>query len=84
MTEEKIGPTGKFPRGKATDGDEGELLIDFKVGVGLTGDPIVIIDFGTKTQWIGLYPEMVDNMCKILQRAKKQALELKKKKGAPS
>lgn len=79
MSQETPGPTGKFPRGKAIECDEGELAIGFRVGVGLGGEAVVIMDFGKSTSWIGLEPDMIDQLCGLLQQAKKQALELGQK-----
>lgn len=45
----KFGPTGKFPRGKLLESDEGEL----KIGIGII-DRTIVIKFGEPTAWIGL------------------------------
>ena len=44
-----LGPTGKFPHGKLTDDDAGQ--IQFSVG---RKDDRVIMDFGTPVKWIGM------------------------------
>lgn len=46
---DNLGPTGKFPEGKITKGDQGEL----KMAIGIYKNT-VIIDFGTKISWLGL------------------------------
>ncbi|HKP08335.1 MAG TPA: hypothetical protein VJU58_13865 [Microbacterium sp.] len=48
---EKLGPTGRFPRGRITPADEGEL----RIAVG-SRDGIVIIDLGKPTAWVGFPP----------------------------
>lgn len=45
---EKVGPTGKFPKGKLTPHDEGELTLS----IGVVRKTIVM-DFGTSVAWIG-------------------------------
>jgi len=71
----KTGPTGKFPRGKARPDDEGEIALRVGTADGGPSGPIVIMDFGAPTKWIGFPPEQVDQVCEQLQSAKKQALE---------
>ena len=48
---EKLGKTGKFPEGKITPQDEGEIMM----AVG-SKDGKVILDFGTPVTWIGMNP----------------------------
>lgn len=48
----KLGPTGRFPRGKLDEGDEGELLCAISVNRGT-----VILAFGTSVEWLGLTPQ---------------------------
>lgn len=81
---DKPGPTGEFPRGQATENDEGELAISFKVGMGMNNQAVIVMDFGASTSWIGLEPDIIDKLCETLQRAKRQALELQAKQGSPS
>lgn len=50
----KAGPTGRFPMGKISEDDHGELVI------GVKHDPatgLVIVNFGALVSWIGLPPE---------------------------
>lgn len=49
MTRNRLGATGKYPRGKLNADDEGEL----RMAVGRQGD-IVRIDFGKPVAWLGL------------------------------
>lgn len=70
------GPTGQFPKGKVIPEDEGELAINFRIGIGLNNDAVVVMEFGKEISWIGLEPDMVDGLCAQLQTSKKQALEL--------
>lgn len=47
----KLGPTGKYPQGKADESDDGEIRM------ALAADPgagIVRIIFNTPTAWLGL------------------------------
>jgi hypothetical protein len=70
------GPTGKFPQGKACPDDEGEISI--RIGTAHGPDkPIVVMDFGAATSWIGFPPEQVDEICRQLQGAKIRALSYK-------
>ncbi len=50
---EKLGPTGKFPRGKMNESDEGEL----KISIGKNKEGKIILKFGTPVTWIDLDPE---------------------------
>lgn len=47
----KLGATGRFPLGKITSSDEGEI----KLAVGAK-EGNVIIDFGTQVVWVGFTP----------------------------
>jgi hypothetical protein len=47
---EQLGPTRKFPRGKLTAHDEGEIKIGIAADV---KNQTVIIDFGGQVTWIG-------------------------------
>jgi hypothetical protein len=49
---ETPGPTGKFPQGKLTPTDEGEI----KIAIGSV-DGKVVVDFGKPVAWIGFDPE---------------------------
>lgn len=44
-----LGPTGKFPQGKLTADDEGEMTL----AIGIENGKIVI-RFGTVTTWLGM------------------------------
>ena len=61
-----FGPTGKFPLGKLTDDDEGELRIGITTSKGN-----VVIDFGKNITWIGMPPEQAIQFGElIIKRAK--------------
>ena len=47
-----FGPTGKFPRGKLHNSDEGELRMGVTVNQGT-----VILAFGKEVAWVGLTPQ---------------------------
>ena len=50
----RLGPTGKFPKGKISEHDDGGL----KVAIGVDKNHNrIIIDFGTKVSWIGFSAE---------------------------
>lgn len=57
-----LGATGRFPQGKLTPQDEGE--IQFAIG---EKDGKVILDFGKATAWIGFEPEQALLIAQILQ-----------------
>ncbi len=67
MTEKKIskrpGPTGDFPDGQIFKDDEGAL------NIGIASDKekgIVIMDFGSPVKWIGLSPEDIYGLTKVM------------------
>ena len=49
MKKQQLGKTGKYPSGKLTNEDEGEL----KLGI-VNYKNKVVIEFGKPTHWIGL------------------------------
>ena len=62
---EIIGATGRFPHGKISKDDEGEIAM----AVG--SDPsrgVVFIDFGESVQWFGMTAKEVDGLCELLQQ----------------
>ncbi len=61
--EKLTGKTGKFPLGKLTENDEGEL----RMTVGHK-DGKVVIDFGTPTVWIGFTPDQADEIAALLSK----------------
>lgn len=66
--QELTGATGRFPHGKVSTDDQGELAM----AVG--SDPlkgVVFIDFGKDTRWIGFEPSQVDALCELLQKHKR-------------
>ncbi len=50
--DDKLGPTGNYPRGKFSDNDDGELRI--RMGI---KDKTFIIEFGCPVGWIGFDPQ---------------------------
>jgi len=50
--QEKLGPTGKFPDGKLSPDDEGEINLEVSCGPG-----VVKLDFGIQVRWIALPPD---------------------------
>ena len=60
--EEFLGPTGRFPEGKLTKTDEGEIQI------GLTHkDGKVVLAFGKAITWIGFTPRQADDIADALR-----------------
>lgn len=66
--ERKLGATGKFPEGKLTDMDEGEIA--FAV---FHKDGKVILDFGTQVTWMGMNPGQAVELGKLLLKHAKKA-----------
>ena len=63
---DRLGPTDRFPEGKLSESDEGEL--QFAVGV---EKGKVVIHFGEPTMWIGLTPQQAaDLAASIIQKAR--------------
>lgn len=48
----RLGETGRFPRGRLTDDDEGEV----RFAVGITLDRTIVLDFGKPVKWLGMAP----------------------------
>ncbi len=57
----KAGATGKFPQGKLTKSDEGELRIAVNIHNGK-----VVLAFGKAIEWIGLTPKLASELGVIL------------------
>jgi hypothetical protein len=64
----KLGPTGRFPEGKLTPQDEGELK--FFVGV---KHGKVVIQFGSPVSWVGMPPEKAMELAQLLVFSAAQA-----------
>lgn len=58
-----LGATGKFPDGKLTDNDEGQI----KMAVG-THKGQVILNFGTPVSWIGFTPREARQLAELLRQ----------------
>ena len=74
---DKLGPTHRFPEGKIAEDDDGEISI------GITADPKtgnVVIAFGTPTAWIGMPPDMADQLADSIKRSAATLRELKAKR----
>ena len=66
-----LGPTGKFPDGKLTEADEGE--IEFSI---FGKDGKVVIEFGSPVHWVGMTPPQAAAVAEaLLKHARKQAVE---------
>ena len=63
MTDPKPGPTGDYPDGQIFKDDEGAL----NIGIAYDKEKgIVIMDFGSPVKWIGLSPEDVYGLTKVM------------------
>lgn len=51
MSHNRIGPTGRFPRGRIGPHDEGEIQLAISTDV---ASQTIILHFGKATAWIGL------------------------------
>jgi len=56
-----FGATGKFPRGKLHESDEGELRLGVTVDQGT-----VIVAFGKPVAWLGLTPQIARDLARAL------------------
>lgn len=64
-----FGETGKFPRGKLHDSDEGELQLGVTVNQGT-----VILAFGKPVAWLGLTPQIARQLAAtLIERADEAA-----------
>lgn len=59
---QKFGATGRFPRGKALDDDEGEL----RIGYVIQGDTLLMF-FGKPITWFGLDADALEGFITRLQ-----------------
>lgn len=57
----KFGASGKFPEGKLTEHDEGELTF----GIGHKNGK-VILSFGKEVAWIGMGPDLALDLAELL------------------
>ena len=59
----EIGPTGRFPEGKLTSADEGEIR--FQIGI---KDGTIVMDFGSKVTWVGCNADQARQIASSLLR----------------
>lgn len=59
----EAGPTGRFPRGKLNENDEGEIQIAIAVD---KAKQVVIIDFGKPTTWIGFTADQASDLADLI------------------
>lgn len=69
---EKLGPTGRFPDGKVSEHDQGEL--QFAV---YHKDGKVIVEYGTSVTWVGLDPNSAINFGNALLKHARKVLKNK-------
>jgi hypothetical protein len=72
-----LGPTKKFPEGKITPKDEGEIKIAVTVK-----NNIVILAFGAPVAWMGFQKEQAKGLAKLLSDKAETIEEVKKEEGA--
>lgn len=65
-----IGATGRFPQGKLTEDDEGEI----RFGIGVDKNK-VIFDFGSPVVWLGMPAEAAFEIAEQIKRAADLASE---------
>ena len=74
---ERFGATRRFPEGKLTESDEGEIVF------GVSHDPVtakVVLDFGTPVAWIGMNsPQAIDLANALLKHARNARLLTRRK-----
>jgi hypothetical protein len=59
------GPTGRYPRGKADEHDEGELVITLAAD---HQNAIVRLEFGTPIAWLGLPAQEARELARLLNK----------------
>lgn len=64
----RLGATGRFPEGKLTQNDEGEIAI----AIAHT-DKKVVIDFGKPIAWIGFSPQQARDIAAALTKHAEEA-----------
>jgi len=65
---DRLGPTGRFPEGRLTKHDEGEIA--FALG---RKEGKVIIDFGSPVHWLGMNPNQAIDLGNALIRHARKA-----------
>lgn len=63
-----LGATGRFPRGKISPDDEGELQLGVTVREGT-----VILAFGKEISWVGLPPDVAMQLAQTLMTRAREA-----------
>lgn len=71
---EPLGATNRFPEGKLTKNDEGEI----RLVIAETKEGKVIIDFGTQVTWIGFSPEQAVALADSIHSKAKAILQKQK------
>lgn len=66
---EEVGPTGKFPEGKISERDEGEIA--FAVGA---EDGKIVLNFGKPVAWIGFTPEQAMEIARTIRNKAKRMI----------
>jgi hypothetical protein len=64
-TEKELGATGRFPRGKLCNEDDGEIKIDVTCDMKTA---TVLINFGKPVEFIGFTADQAIDLAELLQR----------------
>ena len=72
---EKLGATGKFPEGKLSENDEGEI----RLAVTIYKNEVVL-SFGKAVEWVGFTPELAHRIADTIHR-KADEIATERKKG---
>lgn len=78
LKELQSGATGRFPEGKLTEADEGEIR--FQIGY-QSGK--VVMDFGQPTAWIGMSPQQAKELAHMLNKWANPVTRPKKRRPLP-
>ena len=66
----RLGATGRYPKGKLNEDDEGEL----ELAVGARNGSVIIV-FGKSIKWIGMGPDGAEELAELLKTRAKEARE---------
>jgi hypothetical protein len=81
MSKAYIGQTNRFPDGKISEGNKGQLAISVKVITKEENKHLTLIDFGKDVSWIGLDLNSLNAMYGAIKGARDKMIELCKNDG---
>ena len=73
--QERLGATGKYPEGKYTEQDEGEIA--FGIASDTTNEKL-LINFGKPVAWVGMMPEQAEAVADSLRDHAREVREAQK------